>query len=380
VTGMRSTTAPRALMLVSAAADARLRTDVAERLRPRPEYLVLEREHGVELLDWSRLPGSPHGRSAWSSAVHAAVAMRVIDRHDVVLSDGEHVGIPLALAMRALARKRPHLVIGHHLTTRAKARIFRRLKAHEAMTRIVVHSRLQAQLAERELGVPAAKLVYEPYYADTEFWSPMDTPEERLVVTAGREHRDYALLADACGAVDARVFVAAGSVHSPAATSREPALWPANFERGFADYRTLRALYSRAGVVVVPLLETDFQAGVTTVLEAMSMGKAVVVTATKGQSHVVRDGVTGVCVPPGDARELGDAVRFLLDSRAERRRLGEAARESVVAYFSVEGYANRLAEHMAEMVSPVRVVARPVAVGSDGVHERFGGDPRPDGP
>jgi glycosyltransferase involved in cell wall biosynthesis len=346
-----------ALMLVSAAADARLRRDVAEGIRPRPEYLVLESDHGVDLLDWSRLPGTGRGRSGWRSAVHVAAALRALDHHDVVFSDGEHIGIPLALALRALGITTPHLVLGHHLTTRRKAPLIRNLAAHQGMTRILVHSSRQRELAHQELGIPAAKLDYIPYYADTEFWSPAGATEEPLVVAAGREHRDYATLAEAGDGLQARLFVAAGSIHSPSATSREPVKWPSNFDHGFADYRKLRDLYARASVVVVPLVETDFQAGVTTVLEAMAMGKAVVVTATRGQSGVVHDGLTGITVPPGDAAELRDAISYLLEKPSERHRLGWAAREAVIDGYSVEAYAGRLAGHLADLALANRVAA-----------------------
>ena len=350
-------TRARVLMLVSAAADAWLRQQVAEGVRPRPEYLLLEADHGVELLDWSKLPGPSRGRSSWRSAVHVAAALRRLDHHDVVFSDGEHVGIPLALALGAFGISTPHLVIGHHLTTRAKAPLIRNLRAHQGMTQILVHSSYQRELAHRELGVPAAKLDYVPYYADTQFWCPTGAAEEPSVVSAGREHRDYATLAEACGDLQARVFVAAGSIHSPAATSRNPVEWPSNFEHGFADYRKLRDLYARASVVVVPLVETDFQAGVTTVLEAMAMGKAVVVTTTKGQSEVVRDGVTGIKVPPGDAAALRNAIRYLLDTPHERRRMGRAAREAVIDGYSVEAYARRLAGHIADLALANRAAA-----------------------
>jgi glycosyltransferase involved in cell wall biosynthesis len=346
-----------ALMLVSAAADARLRREVADGVRPRPEYLVLESDYEVELLDWSRLPGSRRGRSGWRSAVHVAAALRALDHHEVVFSDGEHVGIPMALALRALRITTPHLVLGHHLTTRRKAPLIRNLGAHQGMTRILVHSSRQRELAHLELGIPATKLDYVPYYADAEFWCPTGAVEERLVVAAGREHRDYATMAAACGGVKASVFVAAGSIHSPAASSHDPVEWPATFEHGFADFRKLRDLYARASVVVVPLVETDFQAGVTTVLEAMAMGKAVVVTATRGQSGVVHDGLTGITVPPGNAAELRDAVEYLLENPAERRRLGWAAREAVIDRYSVEAYAARLAGHLADLTLANRAAA-----------------------
>ena len=350
---------PNALMLVSARADEKLRHEVANHERPRPEYLVLEASHGVDLLDWSRVPGAngAGGRSKVRSAAHVAAALRQARTHSVILSDGEHVGIPLAWALRGLGIANPHLVIGHHLTTPAKSPLMRHLGAHEGMTRILVHSNMQLMLAQRDLGVPAAKLAFIHYYADADFWHPADRPEERLVVTAGHEHRDFVTLAAACSDVDARVVVAAGSIHSPGSDVRLPAGWPPNFELRFESYRALRDLYSRASVVVVPVVETDFQAGVTTMLEAMAMGKAVIATATSGRSGVVRDGVTGLSVPPNDPAALRRAITKLLDSPAERRRLGRAARKAVIAEFSVEGYARQLAEHMEDLAASHLAVA-----------------------
>ena len=347
----------RPLMLVSATVDASLRRDVAEHARPRPEYLVLESEFGVELLDWSLLPGGGRGRSPWLSAVHAATAIRRLNGHSAVFSDGEHVGIPLALAMRTLGIRTPHLVIGHHMTRGPKTRLMRSLGAHQGMSRILVHSARQLELARESLGVPDNKLSYLPYYADTEFWAPSDAEEEPLVVAAGREHRDYVTLAQAASGIAARVFVASGSVHSPAASSRYPDRWPDNFEVGFADYRSLRTLYRRASVVVVPLVDSDFQAGVTTVLEAMAVGKPVVVTRTRGQSTVLHDGVTGISVSAGDAAEMREAIGHLLDHPDERRRLGSAARDAVVGGYSVEAYAASLSGHLADLATPNRIAA-----------------------
>ena len=342
-------TRPRALMLVSARVDDELRREVAIGARPRPEYLLLEELHGVELLDWTRLPGGVDSRKAIGSAIHVLTALRRLPAADVIFSDGEHVGIPLALALRGLRLDKPHLVIGHHLTSRSKASAFLRFRADRGMSRILVHSQRQQDLAERDLGIPADKLVVVPYYADTEFWTPIRRVEEPLILAAGREHRDYRTLASACADLDARVFIAAGSLHSPAATESRPSQWPANFELGFADYRALRELYARASVVVVPIIETDFQAGITTLLEAMAMGKAVVSTATRGRAAVIVDGINGLTVPAGDVCALRGAVARLLENPAERARLGEEARRTVVDGHGVEAYARQLAEHLGQL-------------------------------
>jgi glycosyltransferase involved in cell wall biosynthesis len=332
-------------MLVSAPADHHLRAQVRDGNRPRPEYLRLE-EEGVELLDWSRLK-TPLARRSWlGSARHAQAALRRLGDFDVVFSDGEQVGVPLALGMMARRIKTPHLVLGHRLTTPHKRPFFTALKCHHAMTRIVVHSTRQLYDIPRALGIPAGKLKMLPYYADGTFWQPGHIREERLVVSAGREHRDYETLVRACPQPDVAVFIADGSVHSPGAHHRGPSRWPANVQAGFASYIELRNLYERAAVVVVPLVENDFQAGVTTILEAMAMGKPIIVTATSGQAGVIQDGVSGMTVPPGNPRRLGDAIRFLLDNPRERRRMGRNARDAFEAEFTLESYCAALLNQM----------------------------------
>jgi glycosyltransferase involved in cell wall biosynthesis len=338
------------LMLVSQSADAQLRAEVAAGRRPCPEYLRLEADHGVELLDWSRLPKPVYQRTAASSLMHVLAAARKLDKFDVVFSDGEHLGVPLSLLIRIRWPSKAHLVLGHHITTPTKRRVFKLVGAERGMSRILMHSRRQIELAARELGLPRSRLAFVPYFADTAFWFPRPQTEDALVVAAGREHRDYATLAEACSGMREQVLVAAGSLHSPQAPWRVPSSWPRNFEvLQTLDRASLRGLYARATVVVVPVLPTDFQAGVTTLLEAMAMGKAVVVTATDGQRDIVDDGETGVLVPPGDPGALRNAVRRLLDNADECARLGRNARRAVESRFSLDVYATTLAAHLDEL-------------------------------
>lgn len=335
------------LMMVSARADARLRAEVADRRRPCPEYLRLEGGHGFDLLDWSRFGAMSSGRSVPRSLKQAWLAARLSHRYSVVLSDGEPVGIPFAVARSAVVRRIGHVMIVHRLTHSRKRTLFKLLRAGTGVDRILVHSSVQRD-AVQTLRMGTSRVAMVDYAVDSEFWTPGCSAQGRLVVSAGRDHRDFATLATACANLRVDVFVTGASAHSPDASARMPRIWPSNFSTGRPDYVSLRDLYSRAAVVVVPMLECDFQAGITALLEGMAMGKAVVVTATRGLRDVLDEDVC-LAVPPGDASAMLEAIQTLLSDPALRRRIGEAGREAVERRYHLDAYCSALARHTEEV-------------------------------
>lgn len=66
-------------------------------------------------------------------------------------------------------------------------------------------------------------------------------------------------------------------------------------------------------------------------LEAQAAGLPVVALADGGVPEVVANGRTGLLTPPGDAAAYGDALARLLDDKALRRAMGEAAARYVRA-------------------------------------------------
>jgi glycosyltransferase involved in cell wall biosynthesis len=338
-----------ALMLVSARVNAELRSEVSDGLQPCPEFLRLEKLHGVELVDWTALRRASGHRSVLRSIAHVAAALPRLRHVDVIFSDGEHVGIPLAMAMTALRISTPHLVIGHRLSARGKTLVFRWLRPYRRMDRILVHSPNQIDMARHGLKALVPRLHVVPYGIDTDFWSPQPVLErEGLVVSAGREHRDYDSLLQACPQAE-QLFIADHSPHSPHARRREPDAWPANVERRALDRIDLRRMYSQASVVVVPVIDTPFPFGITTLLEAMSMGKAIVVSDTDGLRGIVEDGRTGVIVPPGGVAQLREAIEGLLADPIKRRRLGEQARKEAIERFGLDIYVAELVGHLREL-------------------------------
>jgi glycosyltransferase involved in cell wall biosynthesis len=338
-------------MLVSTSADQQLRTEVANGRRPTPEYLRLESQHGVQLLDWSQLGARSGHRSVARSLRHVLTSLRWVRRADVVFSDGEHLGIPLAIAMRLLRLDTAHVMIGHNLSTPMKCRILRHTSLGPR-DRILIHSTNQLRRIVDETGMASERFSIVPYGIDTAFWSPgaESSESEGLVVSAGREHRDYRTLVEALP-VGASATIADHSPYTPEATRRDPEAWPSTVERVALDPMGLRDLYRKASVVVVPVVDSSMPAGITTLLEAMSAGKAVVVTETAELAGVVQHGYSGLTVAPGDVEGMGEAIRTLLAEPSTRRTLGARARDVAVSRYDVNLYAEALARHLADAAS-----------------------------
>ncbi len=90
----------------------------------------------------------------------------------------------------------------------------------------------------------------------------------------------------------------------------------------------LAALYAAADLMVWPAVNEAYGMAL---LEAQAAGLPVVAGRTGGVPDVVRDGVTGLLPPVGDAAAFAAAVRALLDDPERRRRFGEAARRIAAA-------------------------------------------------
>jgi len=81
-----------------------------------------------------------------------------------------------------------------------------------------------------------------------------------------------------------------------------------------------------------------------TLIEAMSAGAALVASRVGAAELVVEDGVTGMLTPPGDVEALVAALEPLMRDPASAAEMGLLGRARVLAKFSLEAEANRIAE------------------------------------
>lgn len=115
---------------------------------------------------------------------------------------------------------------------------------------------------------------------------------------------------------------------------------------GAVPHAELPALYASADLYLWPAINEAYGMAF---LEAQAAGLPVVAGRTGGVPAVVADGVTGVLTPIGDAPSFADAVARLLESPAERARLGVAAAARVVAHHDERAAAHALAAALATL-------------------------------
>ena len=104
---------------------------------------------------------------------------------------------------------------------------------------------------------------------------------------------------------------------------------------GFRD--DLATIYGAADVVVVPSTQPDPLPN--SALEAAAAGCCVVASRVGGLPEIIRDGETGVLVPPDDPGALAGALAALADDPARCAALGAAAAADVRARFAPEALA-----------------------------------------
>jgi glycosyltransferase involved in cell wall biosynthesis len=98
-------------------------------------------------------------------------------------------------------------------------------------------------------------------------------------------------------------------------------------------------------------LPSTFEALGCVYLEAMACGKPAIGCRHQGIEEIIEDGLNGVLIEPDDAAALACQLERLLDDPALRRRMGDAARQTVLDHLTLQHQAGRLEEIYRECVA-----------------------------
>jgi len=267
--------------------------------------------------------------------------------YGTVLLMSERVAIPYLMLCRVFGKRARALMISMH-SSQKQARVFRGLNLSGQLDGAISFTPAQRRFLTNEMRLSANVISYIPYCVDTEFFTPgeSENSEYGYVMSAGGvPGRDYGTFLEAVSGIDCEVRIVCGGRPYGRKTSSGLRIDSERIQViSNIPSTVMRDVYRDATLVVVPLAEgRDDAAGSTVLLEAMSMAKCVVVSASPGIKPYIASDNNAVLVPPGRADLLKGAIVRLLQNSKERELRGGNARAFVRDNCDVTSYAQRLA-------------------------------------
>jgi glycosyltransferase involved in cell wall biosynthesis len=189
---------------------------------------------------------------------------------------------------------------------------------------------------------PKKIIEFIPFGTDTDFFQSKDIPKLDQVLTVGRDPgRDYDTLFSACSSLGIKVV---------ATISRKLIEY-----KNIPDFVSVQRLdppdliseYSKSKIFILPL---DTKGGIndamgcSTLVEAMSMGMAIIATRTPTTESYITHGENGFLVEAGNVNEMKSYIEKLLKDDNMRLNFGRQARIFAVKECSSDIFAQRLAE------------------------------------
>ncbi len=283
------------------------------------------------------LPGwAEHVQQTWGQRRRATLWKELLwgwrlfraSRHfDVMVTGFERCSQFFAILQRLFRRKRvPHifLYVSPRLTARRLDRELRRMYLRlifQAAWRVVTYTRRQAEVFARTFELPGETFEVI-YYYHTLFDTKLRSTQGQYIFSGGDYTRDYKLLIEAVRPLPYPVVIAA--LHRD---YFDGIPIPKHVQIITVSHNEFLNLIAGAGLVVLPLqAELLHSGGQQTFLNAMSLGKAVVVADELGADEYISDGVTGIVLKPGDTGALREAIQTLMQNPERARAMGEAAK------------------------------------------------------
>lgn len=326
-------------------------------LAPRLDYRLVAEQLDATVVECAPPPTAFRGhkvsrvlRSLAGNFRAALSVIRQIPSDGIVYSTGETWGLPMALIGAFLHRRRfVHAVYVHRVFSPAWLRFLRITHHWLAVDGWICVTQRQAQQLRQTIDPARSPAVAISQGVDTTFFDPGKASSSDMppfILSVGAEMRNYELLLEAVRHLDQHVVIKASSAWMAAGRGELTAI-PANVQviAQRLSYAELRDLYVNATLVVTPVVETLQAAGITTILEAMAMGKCVIATRSSGLPDILVHDQTGVIVEP-DVEALAEAISMLMAAPQRRAALGYAAQQAVSTSTSVVEHARQVADFL----------------------------------
>lgn len=294
---------------------------------------------GLELdLNRRGLPLPLYGwylRRLWPAPPGAIIKSNQVQGAEIALAAARRQGLPFIARCGYLPSQFAAREQGTDSPATRRARALER-RVFSGARRVVVTTPEMARTVREAYGLDEKRIRVIPNYVDTELFSPRPGEEPRpgRLLFIGRlapQKNPQALLQALAGLPVELLMVGSGPLEENLRRQAAALDLRVRF-LGNQPHRRLPGLMARAQVLVMP---SHYEGHPKALIEAMSAGMAVIAGRSPGISGLVEHGRTGYLCGHS-APEIRRALEKLLNDHELRRRLGRAARQEVLARFSLD--------------------------------------------
>ncbi len=268
-------------------------------------------------------------------------------RYDLVYSACQDNTLLLSILRYIGVFRKPIIAIVHHPIPKSRrTNIY--VKGHD---KLVCLSRTVRQDLEDKFGIGGERACVLDWGVDLPFYdkgnaaSPTE-PQNGFILSAGKTARDHDTLVRAFSEINYPLKIYCSGRSAPT-LSHLPANVTVSYNHpthnGIPNFDLL-AEYNRAYAIAIPLIETHSLAGLTSLLDAMVMQKAVIMTRNRCiDLDIEKEGI-GIWVDPGDVGGWRDAAAYLLAHPDKARQMGNRGYQLCASTYNLETFSAGLAK------------------------------------
>jgi len=318
----------------------------------------------VDVIDFCKLPLLHHIERFWLKfyVVQAFKALFQMRKYDLVISHGAQSGVLLAF-IRSLfnIKSPPHVIIdvgcfngGRNKKTELLPLRF----AVRSIHGVISHCSQQKGYYENCLPQLREKHRFVPFGTDPDFFKPLkrrlageplDNNADNYIVCVGYIKRDWPTLIQAFEHLEGEVKLKLVGAKSAIGFKFPDKVRPRIECLPYVKITELKRILANARFMVMPLPYLEYSLGQMTLLQTMSMGKAVIVSNVPEISDYVQDGHNALLVQSYDWKDLKDKMELLLKDQGKAKELGENARRSILKKYNEKELARGIYQAVNEL-------------------------------
>jgi len=264
-------------------------------------------------------------------------------KYDIIYSPQDFHLLPLALLRMLRICRRPVFSISHFafnakLIEKRSTRIYRMFERYfyyKGIDKISFLNDSILNLAIESYNVPQRHRTSLNWGANLSFFNDYcqklnQTPENKYFITLGTQNRDYPTLVKAMYDTKSELIIFGRLNESEFIDDLIPAnvTIDTSIKQGLTSVGKLRYYYYNSIAVLVPIIRTtDISNGASVIVEALAMGKPIIITDFPvNYIDVEKEGI-GFKIEPNDVNGWKKAIQWLLEHPYESAQMGRHSLE-----------------------------------------------------